>query len=109
MILTLYEIAGSHSNVWDGVSTQDMVAAQACFTHIVQDASCPCGAEIQSGDHVVWECSLHLQERRCNRMVGLEQWDEIGHLIWVVDEDTEDPNDRVDGVERFFDYHSYQF
>ena len=42
-------------------------------------------------------------------MVGLEQWDEIDHPIWVEDEDAEDPNDRLDGVERFFDYLSYQF
>ena len=41
-------------------------------------------------------------------MTGLERWDEIDHPIWVADE-ADDPNDRVDGVERFFDYLSYQF
>ena len=34
---------------------------------------------------------------------------EIDHPIWVEDEAAEDPNDRVDGVEHFFDYLSYQF
>ena len=45
-------------------------------------------------------------------MGGLRQWEDIDHPIWVVDEEAEDPNDRVDGVGRFFDYlisifHSY--
>lgn len=60
----------------------------------------------------MWHCSLHLAERRCNRMVGLEGpegWKEIDSPIWVADEGAEDPNDRVDGVERFFDYLSHQF
>ena len=37
-------------------------------------------------------------------MVGLELWEQIDHPIWVADEEAEDPNDRVDGVERFFNY-----
>ena len=44
-------------------------------------------------------------------MVGLERWEDIDRPIWVVDEEAcaDDPNDRVGGVERFFDYLSYQF
>ena len=45
-------------------------------------------------------------------MVGLEGpegWKEIERPILVTDGEAEDPNDRVDGVERFFDYLSYQF
>ena len=57
----------------------------------------------------MWECRLHLNERRRNRMVGLEWWEDIDRPIRAVDEEAEDPNDRVDGVERFFDYLSYQF
>ena len=64
----------------------------------------PCGARVQSGDHIVWECNLHLSERRRNRIVGLTRWEDIDRPIWVVDEEAEDPNGRVDGVERFFDY-----
>lgn len=50
-----------------------------------------------------------MNERRRNRMVGLEWWEDIDRPIRAVDEEAEDPNDRVDGVERFFDYLSYQF
>ena len=57
----------------------------------------------------MWDCRLHLDERRRNRMVGLQQWGDIDRPIWVADEEADDPNDRVDGVERFFDYLSYQF
>ena len=42
-------------------------------------------------------------------MAGLKRWEEIDYPIWVADEEAEDPNDRVDRVERFFDYLSYQF
>ena len=44
-------------------------------------------------------------------MVGLERWEDIDRPIWVVDEEAcaDDPTDRVGGVERFFDYLSYQF
>ena len=69
-----------------------------------KDTSCPCGAAVQSGDHIVWECRLHLSERRRNRMAGLKLWEEIDRSIWVVEEEADDPSDRVDGVERFFDY-----
>ena len=67
---------------------------------------------MQSGDHIVWHCKHHLAERRRNRMVGLEGpegWKEIDRPKWVEDEEAEDPNGRIDGVERFFDYLSYQF
>ena len=37
------------------------------------------------------------------------RWEDIDRPIWVVDDEADDPNDRVDGVERFFDYLSYQF
>ena len=76
-----------------------------------EDAHCDCGAAVQSGDHIVWHCALYQTERRRNRMAGLEGpegWKQIDHLIWVEDEGAEDPNDRVDGVERLFDYLSYQ-
>ena len=74
-----------------------------------EDASCPCGTKIQSGDHIVWDCRLHLSERRRNHMVGLKRWEDIDCLIWAAGEEADDPNDRVEGVERFFDYLSYQF
>ena len=51
-----------------------------------EDISCPCGAAVQSGDHIVWGCRLHLSERRRNRMGGLRRWEDIDHPIWVADE-----------------------
>lgn len=71
----------------------------------------PCGAATQSGDHIVCECKLHLNERRRNRITGLKQWEDIAidRPIWVADEEADDLNDRVDGVERFFYYLSFQF
>ena len=34
----------------------------------VEDPSCPCGANIQSGEHIVWHCKLHQYERARNRL-----------------------------------------
>ena len=65
-----------------------------------ENPSCPAGAAVQSGDHIVWDCNLHLSERRRNWMVGLARWEEIDRPIWVVDEEADDPNDRVDEVAR---------
>ena len=31
-----------------------------------EDPSCPCGAATQTGDHIVSDCSLHLDKRRRN-------------------------------------------
>lgn len=52
---------------------------------------------------------LYQTERRHNRMVGHERWEDIDHPIWVVNEEADDPNGRVDGVAHFVDYLSYQF
>ena len=42
-------------------------------------------------------------------MIGLERWEDIDRPIWVVEEEADGQNDRVDGVERCFDYLYYLF
>ena len=75
-----------------------------------EDASCLCGATTQSGTHIVWECRLHRDKRRRNGIEeGAGSWEGLDKEVWVRGEGAKNPNDRVDGAERFFDYLSYQF
>ena len=73
-----------------------------------EDPSCPCGAAIQSGEHIVWQCGLHRDERRRNRVEETRGWQDLDDKIWVPGEG-DDEDDQVDGVERFFEYLAYQF
>lgn len=79
-----------------------------------EDPSCQCGATVQSGEHIVWHCSLHRYERARNRLTTTMregEWETLDGKIWVPNEERrgEDDEQQVDGVERyrFFDYLSY--
>ena len=72
-------------------------------------ASCACEAAVQSGEHIVWDYYLHQYERVHNWIMGTSQWEDLDGKIWVPGEGGEDDDNQVDGVERFFDYLSYQF
>ena len=48
-----------------------------------EDPSCPCGAVVQSGEHIVWQCNLHLDERRRNRVEGTRGWEDLDGKIWA--------------------------
>ena len=79
------------------------------------DQSCPCGGHSQSGEHVVWHCRLHDEERRRNRIhqTRAGEWGDLDDPIWVPNDDVEgreeSDQEQVDGVERFFEYLSFQF
>ena len=58
-----------------------------------EDPSCPCGAAVQPGDHIVWHCRLHRYERARNRITTMTregEWGDLDTKIWV-------PNDDVEG------------
>ena len=80
-----------------------------------EDPSCPYGAIIQSGEHIVWHCTLHEYERAHNGITDTREgeWADLDTKIWVPNDDVEglaDSDDQqVDGVKRFFDYLAYQF
>ena len=38
-----------------------------------EDPSCTCGAAVQSGEHIVWVCTLHEYERRRNRITNTRE------------------------------------
>ena len=79
------------------------------------DTSCPCGERIQSGEHIVWHCELHDTERRRNKIhqTRTGDWKDLDDPLWVPNDDVEgreeSDDQQVNGVERFFDYLSYQF
>ena len=77
------------------------------------DPSCPCGATVQSGEHIVWHCHLHDEARRRNRVHLTTHWGELDDPIWVPNDDVEGreegDEEQVNGVERFFEYLSFQF
>ena len=54
-----------------------------------EDRSCPCGAAVQSGDHIVWSCTLHNHERNRNRINNTRegQWQDLDNPIWVPNDD----------------------
>ena len=43
----------------------------------VEDPSCPCRAAVQSGEHIVWQCSAHRDERRRNRVQETRGWEDL--------------------------------
>ena len=73
------------------------------------------GAPSQTAEHIVWDCRLHDAERRRNRLLETERgrWQDLDAPIWVPNDDVEgreeSDDEQVDGVERFFEYLSYQF
>ena len=75
--------------------------------------SCPCGAAVQSGEHIVWHCNLHRNERARNQLTTMTregEWRDLDGKIWAPNEGAGDDDDQqVDGVERFFNYLAYQF
>ena len=79
------------------------------------DPSCPCGEQTQSGEHIVWSCALHDTERRRNRIdqTRAGEWADLDGPLWVRNDDVEglaeSDDQQVNGVERFFEYLSYQF
>ena len=79
------------------------------------DPTCHCGAAIQTGEHVVWECRLHNVERRRNRIGSTAKgdWGALDDPLWVPNDDVEGreetDDEQVDGVERFFDYLAAHF
>ena len=80
----------------------------------VEDPSCPCGAPVQSGEHIIWHCSAHRYERAKNRISSATragEWADLDGKIWVPNEEAGDDGEdnQVDGIERFFDYLAYQF
>ena len=82
-----------------------------------EDPSCPCGAAVQSGEHIVWHCALHRNERRRNRIAEGSTWEGLDNKVWVPNDNVhvegraESDGQQVDGVyvERFFSYLAYQF
>ena len=91
---------------------------QAQWLHTIrkiESPQCQCGATHQTGDHVVWECRLHDHERRRNRIDGTERgnWEALDDPIWVANDDVEGraetDEEQVNGVERYFEYLSFQF
>ena len=68
---------------------------------------------MQSGEHIVWHCGLHRNERRRNRIAEESTWEDLDHKIWVPNDDVEgraeSDDQQVDGAERFFKYLAYQF
>ena len=77
--------------------------------------SCPCGATIQSGEHIVWHCTIHEHERAHNRITCTREgnWAALDTKVWAPNDDVEglaeSDDQQVDGVERFFEYLAYQF
>ena len=75
-----------------------------------EDPSCPCGAAVQSGEHIAWQCRLHHDERRRNRVEETRGWEDLDAKIWVPGEGGDSDNeDQVDRVGGFFNYLAYQF
>ena len=78
-----------------------------------EDLSCPSGVAAQSGEHIVWHCTLHSHERARNRITNTKEWSNLATKIWVPNDDieglAESDDQQVDAVERFFDYLAYQF
>ena len=80
-----------------------------------EDPSCACGATIQSGEHIVWQCNRHSYERARNRINRTRDgnWGDLDGKIWFPNDDVEgrreSDDQQVDGVERFFEYLAYQF
>ena len=70
---------------------------------------------MQSGEHIVWHCNLHRDERARNRLTALTrkgdpEWGDLDGKVWVPNEGAgDDEDEQVDGIERFFDYLAYQF
>ena len=66
-------------------------------------------------EHIVWECHLHYDERRRNRIASTARgdWGGLDDPIWVPNDDVEGreetDEEQVDGVERFFEYLAFQF
>ena len=57
------------------------------------DPSCPCGAAVQSGEHIVWHCNLHRYERARNRITTMTregEWGDLDGKIWVPNEEAGD-------------------
>lgn len=90
---------------------------QRQWLHRIQKAtnpSCPCGEQVQSGEHIVWDCELHDTERRRNRIhqTRTGEWADLDDPIWVPNDDVEglaeEDSEQVNGVERFFEYLSFQ-
>ena len=79
----------------------------------IESPSCPCGTSSQSGEHIVWECPTHNAERSRNRIAHTTKgdWGRLDDPIWVPNDDVkgreETDEEQVDGVERFFEYLSY--
>ena len=79
------------------------------------DPTCHCGMAIQTDEHVVWECRLHTDERRRNRIGSTTKgnWGALDDPLWVPNDDVEGreetDDEQVDGVERFFDYLAAHF
>ena len=71
---------------------------------------------MQSGEHIVWDCTIHQYERarsRLNTATRRGAWEDLDGKIWVPNDDVEgraeSDEQQVDGIERFFDYLAYQF
>ena len=63
-----------------------------------EDPSCPCGAVVQSGEHIVWHCNLHRHEHRRNRIAAGSTWEELDGKVWVPNEGAwGGEDDQVDG------------
>lgn len=79
-----------------------------------ENPTCACGATQQTGEHLVWECPLHNDERRRNRIDVTDRgdWASLDDPIWVPNDDVEGreetDDEQVNGVERFFEYLSFQ-
>jgi len=64
-----------------------------------EDPSCPCGHPVQTGEHIVFHCPLHTNER--NRLLrGKKTLLDIDHPDWRKEGD----DTPYDAIDTFFDY-----